>query len=127
MFSMHLQCSLFLICCTPITFNLSRTAFERVSGSLSQKVDTLASDLKGIPSDGIANNANTSNLSSTPPSQSENYICDLLAKAKPLEPLNQEDFKNLKYWEPAPYRLLRKVGKKVQDDVDEVWLICCQS
>ena len=98
---------------------MSRAAFDKISGDLSQKIDTLTSDLKNLPDTVVTSHKNLFMSSSGSPLAAEDIPIDtLLARAKPLPPLDRNDFKNLIHWESTEYRRLQK-GTPKTEDADE--------
>ena len=117
--------SIFIINCIFTIYNVSRAAFDRISGDLSQKVDALASGPRNPPDTAVASHGNMPVSSPGFLSTTEEIpIAHLLANAKLLPPLNRNDLGDLKHWEPDHYRLLRGKGlPKTEDaagDIDEL-------
>ena len=101
-------------------YNVSRSAFDKISGDLSQKIDTLASDFKNFPDTAVTPHKNLFMSPSGSPLASEDIPIDaLLAKAKPLPLLDRNDFKDLKHWESTEYRRLRKQTPKTEDTAED--------
>ena len=100
--------SIFIIHCICTMYNVSRAAFDRISGDISQKVDALTSEPKNLPDTAVTSHGNIpvpspGSLSTT----QEIRIAHLLANAKLLPPMNRSNLGDLKHWEPGYYRLLR--------------------
>ena len=117
--------SIFTIHSICTMYNVSRAAFDRISGDISQKVDALASGPRNLPDTTVASHGNIpvpspGSLSNT----QEISIAYLLANAKPLPSMNRSDLGDLKHWEPDYYRLLRGRGipktENVAEDIDEL-------
>ena len=117
--------SIFIIHCICTMYNVSRAAFDRISGDISQKVDTLASEPRNLPDTAVASHGNTPVPSPGSLSTTQKIsIAYLLANAKTLPPMKRSDLGDLKHWEPAHYRLLRGGGipktENVAEDTDEL-------
>jgi len=109
-----------IIRCIYTMHNVSRAAFDKVSSDLSQKIDTLASNLKNIPDTVVTRHENLFMSSSGSPLAAEEIpIAYLLAQAKPLPPLNPINFGKLQHWESGRYRLLRKGAAKTEDAAED--------
>ena len=117
--------SIFTIHSIYTMYNVSRAAFDRISGDISQKVDALASGPRNLPDTAVASHGNIPVPSPGSFSNTQEIsIAYLLANAKPLPSMNRSDLGDLKHWEPDYYRLLRGRGipktENVTDDIDEL-------
>lgn len=112
--------SIFIIYCICTIYNVSRSAFDKISGDISQKIDTLASDLKNLPDAAVTPHKDLFMSSSGSPLAAEEIPIDiLLARAKPLPPLDRKDFEHLTHWESTEYRKRRKGAPKTEDAAED--------
>ena len=91
------------------TSNVFRSAFDKISGDLNQKVDALTSDLKTL-SVSVATSHGTTSAPPSPISStsSEIPLFSLLSSSTLLPCLDPNDYKNTVHWGPKRYRKLRR-------------------
>lgn len=96
-----------------VTYDVSRAAFDKLSGDLSQKVDDMTSEFKSLS---ISHGDVV--LSSPDSTSSRLPTFPGLANAKDLPSLDYKDFKHLPYWFEEAY-LRRKKTAKIEDDLSD--------
>ena len=116
---MHPLLMIYYVCAT---YNAYRAAFDKVSSEMSWRADTPTSEPKNHSDATVASHGNASTSPSDSGTTPDALTLSLLTSAKPLPPLNPNDFKNLKHWSPKFYRKLRKEGSKTKDITENVFL-----
>lgn len=102
--------------CMYTIYDVSRAAFDKLSGDLSQKVDTATSEIKNLSEVVAVSLENSPGSSSTP---SNRALVTLLATLKMPPPLDQKDFKKVEHWFSDKYKALRKGAPKTEDATED--------
>lgn len=100
------------------THDVFRTAFDKISYDLGQKVDAVTSELK-IVSESLAMNGNPAVPTSGPSAASSISLFALLSKSKLLPRLDPEDYEGVGHWYPGTYRKLRRKLKSSGAEEEE--------
>jgi len=87
--------------------NVFRDAHDKILNGLSQKIESMTSDLKGISASG-----NVAISPSASSSGSSDILTSILAKVSLLPQLDRKGFENTSHWFPQAYRKLRRRAKK---------------
>lgn len=99
------------------TCNKSRAAFDRISADLSQKVDTVTSELKNLS---IISHGNIPASSSGSSTNEDVSLFALLGNSKLLPRLDPNNHQKVEHWYPGAYRKLRRKAPKTGDAEDDL-------